>query len=272
MGVAPDQGRCGGLLAELSALGFGYRGRPELLHEVNLGIGESERIALIGPNGAGKSTLLHLIVGLLRPTAGRIRVLGRDCRNEADFRAVRRDVGLLFQQSDDQLFCPTVLDDVAFGPLNLGHSPEEALALAEQTLAALGLEDYPERVTHRLSGGEKRLVALATVLAMEPRLLLLDEPTSGLDAVSGGRLLEHLADLPQAMLIVSHEQAVLERLTTRAVLLEQGTLHAAELHRHAHAHRHAHLHLHTGGALPGLDHLRDLPVHAHPHPDQQDPD
>jgi cobalt/nickel transport system ATP-binding protein len=296
MGAASAKVRDPGLLAELSAIGFGYPGRPALLHGVDLGIGASERIALIGPNGAGKSTLLHLIVGLLRPTAGRICLLGRECSSEADFRVARRELGLLFQQSDDQLFCPTVLDDVAFGPLNLGHAPEQASAIAEQTLAALGLEGYGERVTHRLSGGEKRLVALATVLAMEPRLLLLDEPTNGLDAVSAERLLDHLAGLPQAMLIVSHEQAVLERLTTRAVLLEHGTLREAELHRHAHAHRHAHLHLHAEPVDAGAkhwkehlqvhlqdhlqqhrqqhlqDHLRDLSVHAHPHPDREDPD
>lgn len=261
-----------GVLAELVEVGFGYPGRPPLLQGLNLRIGESERIALIGPNGAGKSTLLHLIVGLLRPTAGQVRVLGRDCRSETDFRAVRGRVGLLFQHSDDQLFCPTVLDDVAFGPLNLGRTREQAAAIAERTLAALGLRGFGPRVTHRLSGGEKRLVALATVLAMEPQLLLLDEPTSGLDAVSAARLLDHLAGLPQAMLIVSHEQPVLERLTARAVLLEQGQLQPVELHRHAHAHRHTHLHLHASGITTHHDHLSELPMHAHLHPDRQDGD
>lgn len=258
-----------GTLLELAAVWFGYR-EPPLLRGVDLRVREGERVALIGPNGAGKSTLLRLAVGLLAPNAGAIRILGRDCRTEADFRVARASVGLVFQNSDDQLFCPTVLDDVAFGPLNLGQSPEQAVAVAEQTLEALGLQGYGARVTHRLSGGEKRLVALATVLAMRPRLLLLDEPTSGLDATSEGRLLDHLQALPQAMLIVSHEQRVLERLTTRAVVLQDGVLVDAEMHRHPHHHRHAHLHLHAHGVAAGHDHLAEGDaaerlLHDHPH-------
>jgi cobalt/nickel transport system ATP-binding protein len=254
-------GSAAGLLAELHGVCFGYHGRP-LLRDLDLRLGAAERVALIGPNGSGKSTLLHLMMGLLRPGAGRIRLLGKTCRSEADFQAVRGRVGLLFQHSDDQLFCPTVLDDVAFGPLNLGQTPEQAVISAERTLAALGLHGYGPRVTHHLSGGEKRLVALATVLAMEPQLLLLDEPTAGLDALSAARLLEHLAALPQAMLIVSHEQPVLERLTTGALLLQDGKLAAVELHRH----QHAHLHLHLRAAGAEHDHLSGVPIHAHPHP------
>jgi cobalt/nickel transport system ATP-binding protein len=253
------------LLVEFAGVSFGYGAGP-LLSDVDLRICRRERVALIGGNGSGKSTLLKLIVGLLTPGTGQIRVLGRDCRQEADFRRVRARVGLVFQHSDDQLFCPTVLDDVAFGPLNLGYSPSEAAAAAERTLAALGLQGYGPRVTHRLSGGEKRLVALATVLAMAPELLLLDEPTSGLDAASEARLLEHLAALPQAMLIVSHEQRVLERLSTRALLLQEGRLVEAALHRHPHQHRHAHLHLHAPGLRSDHDHLAELPVHTHMHP------
>jgi len=254
------------VLVELVGLSFGYGARP-LLSGLDLAVGEGERMALIGPNGAGKSTLLKLIVGLLQPSAGQIRILGRDCRGEADFQFARTRIGLLFQHSDDQLFCPTVLDDVAFGPLNLGYPPSQAAAVAERTLTALGLQGYGARVTHRLSGGEKRLVALATVLAMEPELLLLDEPTTGLDTASEARLLAHLEVLPQSMLIVSHEQRILERLGTRALLLQEGRLVAAELHRHPHQHRHAHLHLHAPGLASDHDHLSELPVHAHPHPD-----
>ncbi len=253
------------LLVELEGVTFGY-GQSLLLNGLDLCIGRQERVALIGQNGAGKSTLLKVIVGLLDASAGQIRVLGRECRAEADFRFARAKVGLVFQHSDDQLFCPTVLDDVAFGPLNLGYSPSQAAATAERTLAALGLQGYGARVTHRLSGGEKRLVALATVLAMEPELLLLDEPTSGLDTASEARLLEHLEALPQAMLIVSHEQRVLERLSSRALLLQQGRLVEAELHRHPHQHRHAHLHLHAPGLASDHDHFSELPVHEHLHP------
>lgn len=267
----------GGLLVELSGLIFGYgltgstasTASTPLLNGIDLRIGRRERVALIGPNGAGKSTLLRLIVGLLTPSAGEVRILGQACRCEADFRLARARVGLVFQHSDDQLFCPTVLDDVAFGPLNLGWSPSRVAAAAERTLAALGLEGYGSRVTHRLSGGEKRLVALATVLAMEPELLLLDEPTSGLDTASEARLLEHLEALPQALLMVSHEQRVLERLSTRALLLQDGRLVDAELHRHPHQHRHVHLHLHAPGLVSDHDHLSDLPLHAHTHPDEK---
>ncbi len=257
-------GACEERLVELAGIDFGYAAAP-LLQGLDLRIGRGERVALIGPNGAGKSTLLRLIVGLLTASAGEVRLLGKACRCEADFRVARARVGLVFQHSDDQLFCPTVLDDVAFGRLNLGDSPAQAAAVAERTLAALGLDGYGPRVTHRLSGGEKRLVALATVLAMEPELLLLDEPTSGLDAVSEARLLAHLEGLPQAMLIVSHEQRVLERLSTRALLLQEGRLVEAELHRHPHQHRHAHLHLHAPGLAGDHEHLDELPVHAHPH-------
>ncbi|WP_462322134.1 energy-coupling factor ABC transporter ATP-binding protein [Halochromatium sp.] len=262
--VANATGESGDLLVELAGVTFGYGANP-LLNGLNLRIGRRERVALIGSNGAGKSTLLKLIVGLLNASAGEIRVLGGACRSEADFRRARTKIGLVFQHSDDQLFCPTVLDDVAFGPLNLGYSPSEAAAMAEGTLAALGLQGYGARVTHRLSGGEKRLVALATVLAMDPELLLLDEPTSGLDTTSEARLLEHLEALPQAMLIVSHEQRVLERLSSRALLLQDGCLIDAELHRHPHQHRHAHLHLHAAGLATDHDHLSDLPLHAHEH-------
>lgn len=255
------------MLVELAGLHFGYGARA-LLSGLDLRISERERVALIGSNGAGKSTLLKLIVGLLTPSAGQIRILGRDCDSEADFRFARTRVGLLFQHSDDQLFCPTVLDDVAFGPLNLGYSPSQAAAAAERTLAALGLQGDGARVTHRLSGGEKRLVALATVLAMEPDLLLLDEPTSGLDSTSEARLLAHLEALPQAMLIVSHEQRILERLSTRALLLQEGRLVEAKLHRHPHPH--AHLHLHAPGLAADHDHLNALPVHAHPHASNHD--
>uniref|UniRef100_A0A7V4LCW0 ATP-binding cassette domain-containing protein n=1 Tax=Desulfobacca acetoxidans TaxID=60893 RepID=A0A7V4LCW0_9BACT len=128
--------------------------------------------------------------------------------------AVRRQVGLLFQNPDDQLFCPTVLEDVAFGPLNLGKSRQEAVAIARETMAQLGLEGFEERVTYKLSGGEKKLVALATVLAMQPRLLLLDEPTTGLDEATKHRLIHLLQGLKISYMIVSHETDFLNHTVT----------------------------------------------------------
>ena len=253
-------------LLRLDAVGFSYEGR-EVLRGVDLALHPGDRVALVGANGAGKSTLLRLLVGLERPAAGQVIAFGRPCVDECDFVPVRARVGLLFQHSDDQLFCPTVLDDVAFGPLNLGKTPAQARALAERTLGALGLAAFAERVTHRLSAGEKRLVALATVLAMEPDVLLLDEPTNGLDEATEQRLVRHLAGLPQAMLIVSHDRGFLGQLANRAVVLRDGCLQPATMHRHPHRHTHAHLHLHVADdpSHPATDDSGTAPGHPDHH-------
>jgi len=180
------------------------------------------RIALVGANGSGKTTLLHLIVGLVRPSRGCIEIFGKARREEADFHEVRSRIGLLFQDSDDQLFCPTVAEDVAFGPLNLGIGREQVRQIVSQTLADLGLAGYENRITYQLSSGEKRLVALATVLAMQPEVLLLDEPTNSLDEQATQRLLEILCQLPQAMIVVSHDREFREKLTNHTLLLNRG--------------------------------------------------
>lgn len=203
---------------------FAYgHGRP-VLSDCDLALRAGDRIGLVGDNGSGKTTLLSLIVGLLRPTGGRIEAFGRTRACEADFVEVRRRAGLLFQDADDQLFCPTVAEDVAFGPLNLGLSRHEARGIVSRTLDALGLAAYENRITYRLSGGEKRLVALATVLAMEPDVLLLDEPGTGLDEASTERVIEILNGLPQAMLVVSHDRQFLARTTTSTLRLVEGRL------------------------------------------------
>ncbi len=228
-------------LIELKGICFAHPERL-VLKGVDLSLGSSERLALIGDNGAGKTTLLHLIVGLKRPCAGQVIVFGRERVRESDFHEVRARVGLLFQDSDDQLFCPTVLEDVAFGPLNLGHQPQEARRIALETLDQLGLGGFAERITDRLSAGEKRLVALATVLAMHPEVLLLDEPTNGLDEPSAERLIAYLDTLPQAMILVSHDWRFLGRLVKRALCLKDGQLREAVLQTHDHHHSHPHLH------------------------------
>jgi cobalt/nickel transport system ATP-binding protein len=211
-----------GPLVELVDVDFAYDGAPPILRECSLTLRPHERVALTGPTGSGKTTLLHLIVGLLKPAAGRIEVLGKPRAREADFYEVRERVGLLFQAADDQLFCPTVAEDVAFGPLNLGKPREEVRRIVERTLHSLGLAGYQGRITYRLSGGEKRLVALATVLAMQPDVLLLDEPTSGLDPQAEDRLVEVLAGLDQAMLVVSHDREFLARVTDSRLELHDG--------------------------------------------------
>jgi cobalt/nickel transport system ATP-binding protein len=225
----------------LEQVAFGYPERP-VFSAIDLTLAPGERVALVGANGAGKSTLLHLLVGLRRPTTGRVIAFGRERLTEADFREVRARAGLLFQDAEDQLFCPSVLEDVAFGPLNLGKSASEATDIAHATLNDLGLEGFADRITHKLSGGEKRLVSLAAVLSMHPDVLLLDEPTNGLDEKTERQLIEHLEALPQAMLFVSHDRRFVERLATRVVLLQNGTLTEGVLHAHPHTHTHSHVH------------------------------
>lgn len=186
-------------------------GRP-VLQGLDLCVQPGQRVALTGASGWGKSTLLQAVLGLLPVQAGLVRWFGRPCRSEADFAAVRRQVGLLFQSSDDQLLCPRVIDDVAFGPLNLGWSAHEALRQAQAQLAALGIEHLQHRPVHELSGGEARRVALAGVLAMQPQVLLLDEPTAGLDADARALMLVHLDAHCPTLVLASHDAEAVARL------------------------------------------------------------
>jgi cobalt/nickel transport system ATP-binding protein len=248
-------------LLSLQQVSFTYSDRS-VLSNVDFDLYPGERVAILGANGAGKTTLLELIVGLNKPSSGRVAAFGKTRRRESEFREVRARAGLLFQDSDDQLFCPTVLEDVAFGPLNLGRSGTEALEIAQNTLRDLGLSDYAERVTHKLSGGEKRLVSLATVLAMEPEVLLLDEPTTGLDEATEQFLIEHLLRLPQAMVFISHDAVFVERLATRAVLLRDQALIESVLHKHPHVHAHSHIHAHPTDGEPEHEHREHLEQHS----------
>ncbi len=201
---------------------FAYDRHCPVLDGCSCALVRGDRIALCGDNGSGKSTLLKLAVGLLRPTRGTIWAFGRPRTGEADFYEVRCRAGLLFQDADDQLFCPTVAEDVAFGPFNLGKSHDEVERIVAETLSDLGLSGYEERVTHKLSGGEKRLVALAGVLAMQPDVLLLDEPAAGLDETAVARIAELLARLPHTMIIAAHDRAFLTAVTSRRWQLRQG--------------------------------------------------
>ena len=211
-------------LLELRGVRFAYPGHAPALDGASLALEPGTRRSVVGPNGAGKSTLLKIALGLLTPDAGEVVAFGAPRRREADFHEVRRRIGLVFQDPDDQLFCPTVAEDVAFGPLNLGKSREEALAIVDATLARLDLTHLRDRITHKLSGGEKRLVTLATVLAMEPEALLLDEPSNALDAENAERLAEILLSLPQAILLVSHDEGFRARVAPEGWRLEAGRL------------------------------------------------
>lgn len=214
-------------LITVKNLHFTFPTGRKVLNGVDLYLRSGERLALMGANGAGKSSLLHCLMGLVTAENGEIAILGSRCETESEFRAIRGRVGLLFQDSDDQLFCPTVLEDVMFGPLNLGQSRDDARKVALKTLSDLGLDGFENRITYQLSGGEKRLVALATVLSMSPEILLLDEPTNGLDADVEKRLIEILRSLPQAMLIISHDRQFLEQVATRSVRLQDGIISQA---------------------------------------------
>jgi cobalt/nickel transport system ATP-binding protein len=210
-----------------------------VLRNLDFRLHPGDRVGIIAPNGSGKTTLFHLIVGLVKPLSGRVQIFGKEVREEKDFTEVRARIGLLFQDADDQLFSPTVLEDVAFGPLNLGRSKEEAVAIARRTLRFLGLNGFEDRITFKLSGGEKRLVSLATVLAMEPEVLLLDEPANGLDVKTRAALIEILRGLNLSYILISHEMDFLSATTTTIYTMEGGRIlldRELRIHEHLHAH------------------------------------
>jgi cobalt/nickel transport system ATP-binding protein len=232
-------------IIELKGVTFGYPGGPPVLRDLDFALCPGERIGIMAPNGSGKTTLFHLIMGLVKPLAGQVSIFGKALREEKEFAEVRRRIGLLFQDPDDQLFSPTVLEDVAFGPLNLGKTRAEAAAIARRTLASLGLNGFEDRITFKLSGGEKRLVSLATVLAMEPEALLLDEPENGLDTRTRVKLMEILGSLGIGYVLISHE---LEFLTDATDIIY--TMEAGRIRRDEEIKAHQHVHAHPLGARP----------------------
>jgi cobalt/nickel transport system ATP-binding protein len=226
-------------LLELRHINYSYPGQnTAVLEDINFSI-STERIGLIGPNGCGKTTFFQIIMGLLQAETGEILLDGNVIQDAKDLALLRRTVGFLFQHSDDQLFSPTVLEDVAFGPLNLGLSPEEAQQRSIQTLEQLGLKGFEERITHKLSGGEKKLVALATILSMEPQLLLLDEPSNNLDPATRERLIAILRDSPLPHIIISHDLDFLASTCRTLYTLDTGKLTRCE-EKQVHSHEHIH--------------------------------
>jgi len=188
-------------IIELKDITFGYSSNAPVVHDLSFTMLKGEKIGLVGANGSGKTTLFHLIMGLHKPNT------------DTDFREVRERIGLLFQDADDQLFCPSVAEDIAFGPLNLRKTHEEAQRTVQETLATLGLNGFGDRVPYRLSAGEKKLVSLATVLAMKPEVLLLDEPTNGLDEKKTELIIEFLNNNGLSYIIISHDRQLLRRTT-----------------------------------------------------------
>ena len=209
-----------GYILQVENLSFAYPDGRQALREVGFAIQEGEKVALTGPNGAGKSTLLLHVNGILRGQ-GHLRVAGLEVE-ECNLGAIRRLVGLVFQDPDDQLFSPTVYEDVGFGPLYMGLSEAEVGERVRKALAAVGVEGFEKRMPHHLSLGERKRVAIATVLAMEPRILVLDEPSSGLDPRGRRKLIELLRRLPQTMLVASHDMLLVRDLCTRMIILDGG--------------------------------------------------
>jgi cobalt/nickel transport system ATP-binding protein len=202
---------------------FSYPDGQPALRGVDLHVSPGEKVALVGPNGAGKSTLLLQLNGILRADKGEVHVCGkRVC--EDNLNEVRAAVGLVFQDPDDQLFSPTVFEDVGFGPMYMGLPDDEVRRRVSQALRSVGMEGMEGRVPHHLSGGEKKRVAIATVLSMDPEILVLDEPTSGLDPRSRRGLIELLSTLPQTMLISTHDMALVGELSWRTIVLDAGVV------------------------------------------------
>lgn len=202
----------------VAGLWVSYPDKPDVLKDVSLKIMPGERVGLIGPNGCGKTTLFMGICGVLKPSAGEVMVLGKPISN-GDFRP---DVGLVFQNPDDQLFCPSVRDDVAFGPQNMQLSEDEVEARVKEALSAVGALALADRPAHHLSGGEKRMVAIATVLAMRPRLVMHDEPSASLDIRSRRQLIRLIQESRETILIASHDLELILEICDRVVLMDDG--------------------------------------------------
>jgi cobalt/nickel transport system ATP-binding protein len=204
-------------------LAFAYPDGRVALDGIDLDVAPGERVAVLGPNGAGKTTLVLQLNGILRPGRGSVTVGGLAVE-AANLREVRRRVGLVFQDPDDQLFMPTVHDDVGFGPANLGVDGAALEARITGALGAVGMTGAADRAPHRLSVGERRRVAVATVLAMHPEVLVLDEPTSNLDPAARRELTEVLGELDLTMIVVTHDLLYALEVCPRAVILDGGRL------------------------------------------------
>ncbi len=278
-------------LFRLAGVGYDYAAGVEALAAVDLAVDRGERLAILGANGSGKSTLLKVLAGLVEPTHGTVEAFGERIdagalKDEATAQRFRRRVGMVFQSADAQLFNPTVRDEIAFGPLHLGLPHDEIVARVEDTLGMLGLGALAERAPYNLSGGEKKKVALASVLSINPEVLMLDEPTNGLDPRTQEWLIELLATLNRAgktIVVATHQLDVLERLADRAVVLGEDHRPATDgpladvladrdlllavnlIHEHAHHHG-ALLHSHPHAHPPGLErHAEGQPEHRHEH-------
>jgi cobalt/nickel transport system ATP-binding protein len=211
---------------DVRGVSYAYPDGHVALRGVDLAVGRGERVALLGPNGAGKTTLVLHLNGILHGGGGAVSVGGLDVdpQDRKRLAEIRRRVGIVFQDPDDQLFLPTVAEDVAFGPANLGLRGPDLTRRVEQALAAVGMAEHRDRAPHHLSFGQRRRVAVATVLAMHPEILVLDEPSSNLDPASRRELAEILRGLDVTVLMVTHDLPYALELCPRAVIIDDGRI------------------------------------------------
>jgi cobalt transport protein ATP-binding subunit len=210
---------------ETEHLHYVYPDGTEALRGIDLYIAPAEKVALVGPNGAGKSTLMLHLNGILTPTHGRV-VVGGEVVDRRSVRRMRAVVGLVFQDPDDQLFSPTVYEDVAFGPLHMGVPEAEIHARVERAIAAVGLAGMERRMPHRMSVGQRKRAAIATVLSMDPAILALDEPTAGLDPRGRRELIGLLRELHQTLIISTHDMRLVAEAFPRTVVIDEGRVAA----------------------------------------------
>lgn len=202
---------------------FSYPGGKEVLKHISLDIEPGEKVALVGLNGSGKSTLLLHTNGLLTPNSGNVTIKGYEI-NKNNVTRCRQYVGMVFQNADDQLFMPTVEEDVAFGPRNMGLTEEEVNERVESALRLTGSQHLRNAVPFKLSGGQKKMVSIATVLSMRPEILVFDEPTSGLDFAAQAQFISIIDNLPHTLLMSSHDLELIKILCSRAILLDRGAI------------------------------------------------
>ena len=210
-------------IVEVRNVIFAYPDGTEALKGVSLSVGQGEAVALVGANGAGKSTLLLHLNGYLTPTRGAV-IIGGAALTRETAAAVRRTVGMVFQDPDDQLFMPTVAEDVAFGPLNAGLAPDEIERRVTTALERVGMGHLKNRPPYKLSAGEKRAVAIATVLAMSPDVLVMDEPSSNLDPRGRRRLIEQLRSFEHARIIATHDLELVVEVCSRVIVMDGGLI------------------------------------------------
>ena len=213
---------CDGDVLQIHNLHFRYPDGHVALQGVSLNLCEGEKVALVGPNGAGKSTLMLHLNGILRGE-GDISIGGLAI-DEQNLPIIRAMVGLVFQNPDDQLFSPTVFDDVAFGPLHMGLPEDEVHQRVQEALSVVQMSEFGQRLSHHLSVGQKKRISIATVLAMRPQILVLDEPSAGLDPRARRSLINFLAELPLTMLISTHDLAMVAELFPRMVIMDEGEI------------------------------------------------